>query len=336
MNTSIFRFTLDLQSVQSQISSPVTRADTARTWEISFSDGNQPFLLEDGFLAKLEIKRPTGTYLEEFCAIKERTNVLYYFSQNENTAAVEGLHDCAVILYGADGTVIGSPRFSMIVTDRVISSDDVNLSDDDKTAVEAMITAEASRQEAERLRVNAEAERVSAESARVQTMEQIGQMLDGKNFLPTVTAADEGKVLSVSGGVYALTEGEGIDVNPDEEATDVLSKIRVGGTVYALPVGGAAVAEYGGDTVIGTGNVGPIISGVSYGATEGMTWEVWLASEHNVLGLSAADPYVVSSDGRILVYALTQNPAALSDAVVIGGLYELAAPAEQTNGGGEA
>ena len=223
MGTSNFRFTLDLQSVQSQISIPVTRGDTARTWKISFSDGNRPFILEDGVLAKLEIKRPTGTHSEEFCAIEERTNVLYRFSQNENTASVEGLHECAVILYGADGSVIASPRFTMIVTDRVISSDDINLSDDDLSAIDAMIAAEASRQSAEQGRVNAEAERQTAESAREQTAEQMRNILTDSRFLPEITSGDEGKLLGVSGGRYAL--------------------------VFA-DTGGVTVAEYDGEVVI--------------------------------------------------------------------------------------
>ena len=437
MHTSKFRFTLDLQTTQSQVSIPITLGDTGRTWYISFSDGSLPFALADGCLAKLEIKRPTGTFLEEFCPIENGTTVKYAFSQNENTAAVEGLHECAVILYNTEGEMIGSPRFTMIVIDRVISSDDLNLSDENRTAIDAIIAAEASRQDAETGRVNAEAERQNAEINRERNAAQIKTLIEETRFLPKIEEADNGKIVGVQAGMYVLLSGNtggsigakialsidpetyeltatllddkeneisgdsvslpltsmvvgaeetdgvltltlqngntvsfdigalvdglvskqtheqavatlnakinalilsgtGVKANPEEEATESLTKIMIGGTVYALPVGGAAVAEYGGDTVIGTGNVGPIISGVSYGATEGMTWEVWLASEHNVLGLSAADPYVVSSDGRILVYALTQNPAALSDAVVIGGLYELAAPAEQTNGGGEA
>lgn len=223
MNTSKFRFTLDLQSIQSQISIPVTRGDTARTWEISFSDGNRPFILGEGILAKLEIKRPTGTYMEEFCAIENETNVRYSFSQNENTAAVEGVHACALILYGADGELIGSPRFTMIVSERVISADDINLSDSNLSAIDAMIAAEAARQSAEVGRVNAEASRQSAESAREQTAEQMRNILAQNRFLPEIGTGDEGKLLGVSGGRYAL--------------------------VFA-GTGGVTVAEYDGEVVI--------------------------------------------------------------------------------------
>lgn len=170
MISSNFRFVLDLHSTQSQISIPVTKGDTARVWYISLSDGGLPYIIENGCLAKIEIKRPTGTFLEAFCPIEKNTTVKYDFSQDEitkNTAAVEGVHDCSVTIYDAEGKKIGSPRYTMVVSDRVVNSDDINLTDEDMTAIGAMIAAEASRQSAEGGRVNAEAERVKAEEARV-------------------------------------------------------------------------------------------------------------------------------------------------------------------------
>ena len=167
MNTSKFKFTLNLHKTQSQISLPVTRGDTARTLFISLSDGALPDFIEDGCLAKLEILRPTGTRLETFCPIENNATVVYEFSQNGNTAAVEGIHDCAVVLYDAEGHRIGSPRFTMIVSDRIINSDDINLSDDDVTAVDAMVAEEVKRQNAETARIRAESDRQSKEEARV-------------------------------------------------------------------------------------------------------------------------------------------------------------------------
>ena len=171
MNTSQYRFTLDLQSTQSQVCIPVTRGDTARTWLISFRDGSKTYTLTDGCLAKLEILRPTGTHIEEFCAIEKNATVRYSFSQNKNTAAVEGFHECAVVLYDEEGHIIGSPRFSMIVSGRVINRDNINLSDEDKLIVESMITAEVSRK-------NAESERVLAESSRERSFQLLQQEMN--------------------------------------------------------------------------------------------------------------------------------------------------------------
>lgn len=171
MNSSNTRFTLDLHSAQSQISIPVLLGDTSRAFHINLSDGGRPYIIEDGCLAKLSIRRPTGTLIEDFCTIKNNTTIVYSFDQNENTAAVEGIHDCDVTLYGLDGQSLGSPRFSMVVNERVTRRDDLNVTDTEKTVIDAMIQAEASRQYAETLRVEAEEERrrigqIASESAK--------------------------------------------------------------------------------------------------------------------------------------------------------------------------
>jgi hypothetical protein len=184
-------------------------------WYISLSDGGVPFTIEDGVLAKIEIKRPMGTFIEAFCAIEKNTTIKYDFSQDaitKNTAVVEGVHDCSVVLYDAEGNKIGSPRFTMVVRARVINSDDINLSDEDKSAVEAMIIAEAAREQAETGRVNAEATRVLAESerklnetARNLAVKEAIKKLDTLD-IPEVSEADEGKILQVKGGKWDAVE----------------------------------------------------------------------------------------------------------------------------------
>lgn len=173
MNLSKFRFTLDLHSIQSQASIPVMVGDTSVTLIITITDGGLPYHIEDGCLAKISIKRPTGTHLEEFCIVKNNAVVEYAFSQNENTCAVPGVHICDIILYGADGGVVGTPRFTMVVSERVIRFDDIVLTDEDFTASEAMMKQEAVRQEQERLRVIAEEKRVESEKDRITADEQI-------------------------------------------------------------------------------------------------------------------------------------------------------------------
>ena len=172
MNSSIYRFTLDLHSAQSQISIPVMQGDTQRTFRISLSDGSNPYIIADGCLAKISIKRPTGTHLEAFCAIEGNTTIVYKFEQNENTAAVEGIHDCDITLYDADGGILGSARFTMVVSERVITNDDIMLNDEDFTAIDAILQAEASRQEAETNREGAESQRAEAEAKRVEAETQ--------------------------------------------------------------------------------------------------------------------------------------------------------------------
>lgn len=166
MNSSIFRFNLDLHTTQSQISIPVLQGDTNRTWKISFTDGENPVKLDEGSIASLNIKRPGGTFIVASCAIEDETTVVYKFEQNKNTAAEEGIHKCDITLYNRYGLVVGSPKFTMVVDDKAIDSDDINIPDEDLSIIDDIIVAEAAREEAERRRVNAESSRVLAENAR--------------------------------------------------------------------------------------------------------------------------------------------------------------------------
>lgn len=184
---SKYNFILDLQSTQSQISLPAKKGDTAREWHISFSDGGNPVALEDGVLAKLEIKRPSGTFINEFCSIENNATVVYKFVQNPNTAAIVGVHNCNVVLYGVDDEVIGSATFSMVVSERVINSDDINLSDEDTSVIDAIVNAEAARERAEQIRIDnedlreaAEGERKNAEAARKTAVEEALDDVDDK------------------------------------------------------------------------------------------------------------------------------------------------------------
>ena len=169
MNSSNFRFVLDLHRTQSQVSIPVTRGDTARVWYISLSDGGQPYIIDDGCYVLIQIKRPTGTSLTEPCVVENNTTIKYDFSQSEAaklSASVEGIHECGILIYGPDDDVIASSRFSMVVTDRAVSFNDINLSDEDRTAVEAMLASMAEIELKEMGRDNAEAVRQSNEYAR--------------------------------------------------------------------------------------------------------------------------------------------------------------------------
>lgn len=188
MNSSNYRFTLDLHSTQSQISLPVTVGDTARVFLISLSDGGLPYEIDLNSLVKISIRRPTGSHLEAFCAVLNKTTIKYDFEQNPNTAIIAGVHDCSITLYDSEGRELGTPRFTMVVSDRVLNRDDLNITDEDKTLVDAMISAEAARNEAETGRVNAEAARVTAEEGRVETLRQIREAIANGEFEPSYTS----------------------------------------------------------------------------------------------------------------------------------------------------
>lgn len=166
------RFTLEIQAAHSQIAVPVKLGDTGTKLYIALTDGGKPFIIPDGTLAMLTVHRPTGTFLQAFCSIRNNTTVIYDFMQNENTAAVEGIHNCELTLYGGTtGSIISTSWFTMNVSPRVVNDDSLNITDENQNAFNAMIAAEASRQANEESRVNAEAKRVLAEEARARAEE---------------------------------------------------------------------------------------------------------------------------------------------------------------------
>lgn len=195
MNYSIFRIPLNLHSVQSQASVPVFLGDTSIQLRISLSDGVKPYMIADGCLAKISIKRPSGTHLEAFCPIENNTTIVYSFDQDKDLhpTAESGIHDCDVTLYDKDGGMLGSPRFTMVVNEKVINSDDIVISDEDRTTIDAIVQVEIARQEAETGRINNEAARADAEAERAQAEQQRVLLEDARIAAENVREAIVGK-----------------------------------------------------------------------------------------------------------------------------------------------
>lgn len=151
MGCSTYTFMLDLHSKKGQISLPVTQGDTNRELRISFSDGVKPYVLGAGSVAMMSIVRPTGTETQEFCNIEDDgARVVYPFT--EHTCPVAGLHTCEVVLINSEGKQIASPRFSIDAAPKLVSGNDVEIPDEDISAIDAILKAEAQRQAAEALR----------------------------------------------------------------------------------------------------------------------------------------------------------------------------------------
>lgn len=144
MDSSKYIFTLDLRSVQSQITLPVTQGDTNRTLVVSFSDGTKPFILGEKSCAMMSIVRPTGTEVQEYCEMDaDGSCVVYRFT--EHTCIVPGLHKCQLVLYNAEGKQIAAPKFGIDAAPKLIDNSDVIIPDEDISALDAIYIAEADR-----------------------------------------------------------------------------------------------------------------------------------------------------------------------------------------------
>lgn len=171
MNSSNYRFTLDMQSNQSQVALPVRLNDTNRELNIILTNGGTPFIMEDGSSAVFSAKKYNGHELLNNCEIKDNSVIHYAFT--EQTTNVAGVVDCELRVYDAQGKLITSPRFILVVDERVVYDEEI-LSRYEGTALDYILGSESARQfaEADRIlaeqnRVNAETSRVSAEASRV-------------------------------------------------------------------------------------------------------------------------------------------------------------------------
>lgn len=170
MNYSKYRFNLDMQSYISQIALPVRQHDTGIVLRINLTDGGVPYVIEDGCRAVFCARKADGNPLMSDCVIEKNTTICYELTQQ--TTACSGVVDCEIRLYGADGNLITTPRFILVVDSRVVHDDDFPLSDSEQTILDNIILSETARQANEVEREKAEAKRESAEAERAKVFNE--------------------------------------------------------------------------------------------------------------------------------------------------------------------
>lgn len=183
MNYSDYKFTLDVQLHQAQISVPATLNDTARRLCIGFTDGRKPYTIADGCQATFVAKKPDGLGLFNACTIENNT-VIYEFTPN--TTNVIGTYECEIRLYTADGLQLTSPSFLIVVDEGVVSDSDIIDSEAEATMLNQLITSEAARVLNENGRISNENARAIAEATR---QSDFNDMLQSANS--AIEAANE-------------------------------------------------------------------------------------------------------------------------------------------------
>lgn len=154
MNSSKYRFTLDMQSEISQISIPVRQWDNNRELLINLTDSGTPYIIERGCYAYFAATNHDDEDIIKSCKIVKNTTISIVL---DNTITeVPGVVDCEIRLYGADGELITSPSFILVVQDRVVHNDSDVISREDLPLLNQLMQEEAGRVAAEEARVEAE------------------------------------------------------------------------------------------------------------------------------------------------------------------------------------
>lgn len=135
MDSSIFRISLDIHRQTTQTHLAVRKGDTARKIVAALSDGGRPYRIREGCYAVFRGKKPDGNVLYNDCAIINNC-IVYEFT--EQTAASAGHMPCELQLYGPDGKLITSPKFSVIVSGLAYDDSEVESSSEFTALAQAM------------------------------------------------------------------------------------------------------------------------------------------------------------------------------------------------------
>lgn len=161
MNYSDYKFTLDVQLHQAQVSVSATLNDTARRLCIGLTDGRKPYLIADGCAAVFTAKKPDGLALYNECTIENNT-IIYEFTPQ--TTNVVGTYECEIRLHNADERQLTSPKFLLVVDEQTINDDDIIDSFTEITQLTQIVSNEIERQNNEAIRKANEEARIAADS----------------------------------------------------------------------------------------------------------------------------------------------------------------------------
>ena len=154
MTYSYYKISLDIHDHGSNVSLKAKKGDTGRMLFITLMDGNKPYAITNDCYAVFSAKKADGNVLFNRCSIIGNT-ISYKFTP-QTTSAV-GKASCEIKLYGADGELLTSARFSLVVDDTVYNEGDEIESEKEVSALTALISeANAIITEVERKLANGE------------------------------------------------------------------------------------------------------------------------------------------------------------------------------------
>ncbi len=218
MNYSSYPFTLDIHGVVSQISFPVSLHDTARTLLISLTDGGKPYTIADGCRAVISAVKADGTRLLNDCITVGNKIIRYDFTPQ--TAAAVGKVDCEVRLYGEDGNLVTSPRFTIVVYEGLV--DERIVSEDEKTSIDRILASEQQRVAAELAREEAEVVRNETMLRAEAAADRVAENINGDDVFIRYSAYADGRdytatwrrglnYIGVAAGLYEPTDASGYE-----------------------------------------------------------------------------------------------------------------------------
>ena len=217
MNSTVFRISLDIHEVNSQVTLRVKKGDSARQILIALTEGGRPYKISEDCMAVFTAKKPDETILYNGCEI-QGNRILY--AMTPQTCTVVGAMKCEIRVYGAGGALITSPRFTILVDNTVYSDGDVVDSSSEFTVLTRLLS--------DMLTLQQRLEQFY--HAKLPLVRGIGQGND-------TYGAEEASLGALSAGSFGAHEGKGTRILfvPDSENTTNSPTLSLNGG-EAIPI----------------------------------------------------------------------------------------------------
>lgn len=130
MNVINYRVSLDLFDTLSQITIKAKKGDSACKILINLTDHGKIYTINEGCYATFNAKKSDGNFIYDRCTIEGNT-IVYAFASSidENgvcqVSACEGISECEVTLYNANGEQLTSPRFNLFIDGTVYNGEEI-------------------------------------------------------------------------------------------------------------------------------------------------------------------------------------------------------------------
>lgn len=180
MIDSKYIFALDMHSTVSQVSLPVRQYDDSVELRITLTSGGTPYYIEDGCRAVFVGRRSNEEPLLNDCRIEKNTTI--YYKLTEQTTGVEGVVDCEIRVYGTNNNVLTTPRFILVVNERVAKISDF-ASKIETDALDDIFKNETAREEAEKERIKTYEEMVAVTAQATEIATELQRKLDTGDFI---------------------------------------------------------------------------------------------------------------------------------------------------------
>lgn len=130
MNVLKYRVSLDMFDTHSQTTIKAKKSDSACQIHITLSEKGKIYNIGEGCSATFNARKSDGNFIYDNCTIENNT-IVYDFtsSVDENgvcqVSACEGIVECEVTLYNADGKQLTSPRFTLFIDGTVYNGEEI-------------------------------------------------------------------------------------------------------------------------------------------------------------------------------------------------------------------